>query len=224
MSDPFAFLLTDPLTRSLKPTFSMLRWVVFFLKVSLSSLLVLTTLSSFPSFYIISVSNLPVFSIERHLISKSQTAFSWKVKRTSGGGYIQLSAAWTDIGGNQLIRFLSLFQSSTLDHAWRTHPFCIQMFSHNLYIVLTISSNSDSKGEPLYFDSDQLMCWQCNADRWSKLTEIIIGNFPLSLLPSITALNPSLQISHSFNRNSLLYKKIVICVWRELKIIKKNHI
>ena len=108
----------------------------FFGKVLLSSLLVLTSLSRFPTLHIISVSNLSVFSIEKHQISKSQTAFSWKVKRTSGSGYIQLPVDWTDIGCNHLIRFSSVpssFQSSTLDHAWPTDPLYPDVFTQSLH-------------------------------------------------------------------------------------------
>ena len=115
----------------------------FFGKVLLSSLLVLTSLSRFPTLHIISGSNLSVFSIEKHQISKSQTAFSWKVKRTSGSGYIQLTVDWTDIGCNHLIRFSSVpssFQSSTLDHAWPTHPLYPDVFTQSLHRANYLSS------------------------------------------------------------------------------------
>ena len=136
----------------------------FFGKVLLSSLLVLTSLSRFPTLHIISVSNLSVFSIEKHQISKSQTAFSWKVKGTSGSGYIQLTVDWTDIGCNHLIRFSSVpssFQSSTLDHAWPTHPLYPDVFTQSLHRANYLSFTT------FYFDLNTENGVDSDDDRWN---------------------------------------------------------
>ena len=71
--------------------------------------------------------------------------------------YIQLTAGWTDIGGNHLIRFSSvplLIPSPSNHPLWITRIgliHCIEMFSHNLYILPTISQIPDSKEEHLNF-------------------------------------------------------------------------
>ena len=77
-------------------------------------------------------------SIGKHLISKSQTAFSWKLVKELLAAVIS-SCQQTRLILPVIFWFSSdlpsppSFQSSTLDRAWRTHPLYPDVFKQSLH-------------------------------------------------------------------------------------------
>ena len=125
------------------------------------------------------------FSIEKHLISKSQTAFSWKVKRTSisnwqRAGLILAAIIWSDFhrcpSSSPLLPIIHsgsrVTDSSIVSRCFHT-IFTSCQLSHRFHFP---------RKNICIFDVGR--CVDNDDDRRNKLTaSIIIGNFPFSSPP-----------------------------------------